>query len=298
MPPSLTMVKYLHSFRFLRCRFCKCLVLAIVFFFLHCIIVFPSYCVFALSSNKLVFTASTLNYPVGLKCNTAYQACRPGNLSDIENLANLSALRTWHSSKPRPSSSITLVTQLSACRLERLSSQCEIYSSVIAAAVYVSVNSSSGTTSMLGVPRTVFEFESELSEWYKQTEGKGQCVLDMVVLIEYIDEPKMAMSQNPRQEESLYPFNALRNQALALSSTPVVLLLDADFMPSPTIIAEYRSVSGRQRINRLLENRGALVLPTLQTSKKGPMADKLAKQAALEHRRQICCSGSSEKTRA
>ena len=52
----------------------------------------------------------------GLRCQEGHLACRAGKSSERADLASLEVLRTWHSTKARPTWSITLVTQLSANR--------------------------------------------------------------------------------------------------------------------------------------------------------------------------------------
>ena len=105
----------------------------------------------------------------------------------------------------------------------------------------------------------------------------GKCNLDISVFVEQVyghDGQSASLS-------SLYPFNALRNRALGLSSTPAVLLLDADFMPSPIITDEYHSTQGHARITRQLQQMEAIVVPTLQTiSTAESDAVSLALQAA------------------
>ena len=84
----------------------------------------------------------------------------------------------------------------------------------------------------------------------------------MVVLLQHIHAQK-GKGDSPRY---LYPFNALRNRALALSNTHTVLLLDVDFLPSPIVTKEYRSARGHAKLTQIMRSRGALVLPTLETA--------------------------------
>ena len=78
----------------------------------------------------------------GLKCREGHLACRAGNASERANLASLEILRTWRSTKPRPTWSITLVTQLSASR-------CALPSGLLAR-VLPELHSTGGNTSQVG----------------------------------------------------------------------------------------------------------------------------------------------------
>jgi hypothetical protein len=66
-------------------------------------------------------------------------------------------------------------------------------------------------------------------------------------------------------EAGLYPVNALRNRALQLARTDVLLLLDADFIPNQAMGADVTDPGLYEVLHRATAARQALVLPAFET---------------------------------
>ena len=62
-------------------------------------------------------------------------------------------------------------------RLERLASQCSVYDDVIAAAVHVTVDASSGTSATLRETLTMAALEDQLSHWHTALERQGEALV-------------------------------------------------------------------------------------------------------------------------
>ena len=78
----------------------------------------------------------------------------------------------------------------------------------------------------------------------------------------------------------LYPVNALRNRALQLAATEMVLLLDADFIPNTQICEDLADPVQYELLRRATANHQAIVLPALEVMVQDEEGQRLAVKAA------------------
>ncbi|KAK9825605.1 hypothetical protein WJX74_010038 [Apatococcus lobatus] len=155
------------------------------------------------------------------------------------------------SARPRHTSDVTIITQCSVDRLYMLEAQCRSWSGLTSVAIYWPLfffdptNTEKLTTAI-----------AETRAFHKRMEAEGACRLDMVVLSEVIKS----------SDTWSYPYNALRNQALARAGSDVILAVDADFLVVPGL---HEKLSGSDAAKALLEDltmrRQVVVLPAFET---------------------------------
>jgi len=128
----------------------------------------------------------------------------------------------------------TLVTQCSVDRLGRLEQQARAWGGRLSAAVYISTASTTERSAGLdAVKQLVHRLESDSAY-------TGQLVVS--VLYGHEDSPWLwdgAGTDN--LDGPLYPINALRNLAGAVVTTPLVFLVDVDFVPSVGLLQSVQS---------------------------------------------------------
>jgi hypothetical protein len=184
----------------------------------------------------------------------------------------LRTLKVFRSGKHRPPTAVTVVTQLSIDRLAALELQCSVWGSSIAAAVHVPlleglVSSSleeidgQGAAAPLGL----------LQAFHDRMESEGSCTLDMVYVTEEVPSADFV---------GLYPVNALRNRALQLALTDVVLLLDADFIPNRQLSEDLTEEEMYKTLVRVTSVQQAIILPAFEVLLEGEEGKNAALRAA------------------
>lgn len=204
---------------------------------------------------------------------------------------NLQVRQIWKSSKMRKMTDVSLVTHLTLDQLPKLEFQCEMWSSRIAAAVYVKMpypqpdriapanggsndeglndgsndGDDGGSASNADrnerpddalVHETLVAAEREVGVFFdKVHESQLPCTLDVLLAYEEYT------ANDPWLQ--LYPINALRNKALQLADAENVLVVDVDTVPSADLSHELHIMSLYETLNRVLNNRQVIVLPTL-----------------------------------
>lgn len=135
------------------------------------------------------------------------------------------------SNLPRNPRDISLVTVATADRLQRLAAQCRRWKGVICAAVYAPPNAN------------VKELEKDLLALHQEVEKAATCRLDLI-LMEPVkvekSKPGMRFGRKETSSYDLCPINGLRNAALGLATTDLVLILDVDLLPAPSLNGLYR----------------------------------------------------------
>ena len=92
-------------------------------------------------------------------------------------------------------------------------------------------------------------------------ESTAQCALRIELVGQYI---------NPRDPQQ-YPINSLRNRALSLATTDLVLMLDVDFVASPMLgLPEpgYRDPAVYNQMVEMTGRKKALVLPAFEITNR------------------------------
>ncbi|GAB4818755.1 hypothetical protein N2152v2_005801 [Parachlorella kessleri] len=197
------------------------------------------------------------------------------------NTADLPALKieqVLKTKKPRQPTDVTLVTQLSFERLYMLEGQCDVWSGVISAAVYIAlvkgravvVELNSNQDPMLVSMELV---EQRFKEFHGMAESKGQCKLDLQLVSQEVESVWLS---------ALYPVNAMRNRALAGVETEVVLLLDVDFWPSVELSELMLKPAKYQSLLAAVNSGNAIVLPAFETADSGDIGVEVAREVVLE----------------
>lgn len=203
-----------------------------------------------------------------------YQPCQ---LYKGYDLPRLQKIHTWNSRRKVSPHSISIVTQLSLERLSMLRSQCRIWTDRISAVLYIPYMADFGVISedVRAVNGSSIQDVAVFVESFYQTlEKEGQCALDLQLVLEKFerwDDPNIG----------LYPFNAVRNRALMMVENDVVILLDADFLPSQELSHMYRQHDSYSALWDVLDSKTAYVLPAFQTSNNGIDGINIAKNAAV-----------------
>lgn len=200
----------------------------------------------------------------------------------FSELPDVRTIATIGTGKPRESTDITLVTQLSFERLHMLEGQCRAWTGVIAAAVHVPVvrgkavvsragRSSQGPVEPQRVPLS--DVLARLRAFHAQAEASALCKLDVSLSVQEFASVWLA---------GLYPVNTMRNRALALARTDVALLLDVDFWPSAEL-SELMLVPGKYAsLAAAVAAGNAIVLPAFETSAGGAQGVSVARAAVAE----------------
>ncbi|KAG7673128.1 hypothetical protein Ndes2526B_g05297 [Nannochloris sp. 'desiccata'] len=207
--------------------------------------------------------------------------CRPGR-----KLPKLVPLQQWISAKQRPREAITLMTQLSADRLSMLENQCRTWPDPIIAAVYVPLfrNRTGGAPYVATYQNTTMDdIIRGINSFHQFMESTAQCALRIELVGQYLSR------RNPQQ----YPINSLRNRALTLANTELVLMLDVDFVASPMLgLPEpgYRDPAVYNQMVEMTNKKKALVLPAFEiTNRKQDltMAQNYARSMVVAGKEQV-----------
>ncbi|GAB4815237.1 hypothetical protein N2152v2_002283 [Parachlorella kessleri] len=228
----------------------------------------------SLVTSRLRISISSSDLPYTwqeLRAAAAAKQCRGPEPDEV--VPDLVAVRQWHSCKPRQQESITIVTQLSLERLEMLENQCSTWPDPIAAVVYIptlqgrifSLDDLTLNGTHLGAAVT------RVGQFVERMQQHASCVLDVELATQDFGEGA---------EAALYPVNAVRNRALMLARTQALLLLDADFVASPTMLAPYKTPQGYAELLQRLDRPEAIVLPAFETASEGYSGKTLALKAA------------------
>lgn len=188
-------------------------------------------------------------------------------------LPQLKLEQVWKPSRSGFDTDVTLVTQLSLESLNMLQAQCELWSGPIAAVAYMPLVKgrlvSMDDAALNGT--TVEESKAKLAAFYDAVSHAGPCRMTLELVSEEVGSAQLS---------SLYPFNALRNHALLLVKTEVVLLLDVDFVPSEELSRIFSARQEYQSTLVYLYNNAVIVLPAFETLQGGAEGQQLALKLA------------------
>ena len=159
------------------------------------------------------------------------QPCRKPSNEDPP-LPQLVPISRWRSQARSISAhNITLVTQLTLGRMDTLTVQCEHWSNALAAVVYVPFAIGSGIVSKESESANFSSVQSvveQLDRYHKAMEEKAKlgetCALDLELVMESFESIH-------DEKTGKHPINALRNRAVLLSRSEVLLLMDVDMVP-------------------------------------------------------------------
>ncbi len=190
-----------------------------------------------------------------------------------ESVPSLQRIKLFRSRKPRPEQAVTIVTQLSLERIHMLEQQCSLWPQQIAAAFYIPLVQgkifSAESSKWDGAP--LEEALAAVAAMHAALEKNNTCILDVDLVVEEMCTPQKALD---------YPVNALRNRALLLASTELVLLLDVDFIVDQNLArGTTANATMYTELVGMLSQGAAMVLPAFETADEGDAGVKLAVRA-------------------
>ena len=180
-----------------------------------------------LMNSRRVYKPNTFWCVPGSVCDTDYHTFH------MHNHFLVSTLEPTHDD-------ISLVTQCSPDRLERVQQLARLWKGPMSVAVYV------GQDNFKGVARL-------LSLWENSA-----------LVRKYVDFH--LVSVDARELVGEYPINALRNLAWESARTDQLFLLDVDFMPNPSMREYVRKLWPRLRNVKGLERKVAYIVPGFETT--------------------------------
>jgi hypothetical protein len=186
---------------------------------------------------------------------------------DFFPVPDLETVQEWVSKKSIPiNRSISVVTQLSIDRLPMLENQCRSWKNdVLVAAIYVPLEKVERKDSQ-NIP---FELKSSMSDVIRSVDAfyslmestPSACALHVQLVGQRIESDR----------SSPYPINSLRNRALEMAQTPLIFMLDVDFVASPKLGldgAGYREKYVYDELLRVAKSKGAIVVPAFELSNR------------------------------
>lgn len=205
-----------------------------------------------------------------------YRWCRGGSEAEVPDLKQVMILQNR---KERPKNDVTIVTQLSLERLDMLEQQCSLWPGSIAAVVYVPLVHGS-IFSPLESPwqdAPLDQMVEELQSFHEYSNSLP-CYLDIEVVAEERCSIELA---------AMYPTNAVRNRALLLAQSDLMLLLDVDFIVSISLMEDLQNEEKYREILSLLEGHNVLVLPAFEAWDQGEWGKRLSREAVKEGKKYI-----------
>ncbi|GAX83398.1 hypothetical protein CEUSTIGMA_g10823.t1 [Chlamydomonas eustigma] len=168
--------------------------------------------------------------------------------------APLMVVGVWWSAK-QASVPLTVTTQMSAARLWQLKALCMQYPGPVSAVLYV--GSSKGRVLHENGLLSIMVRQAE--SLFNAMEIAGRCKLDLMLVREVFEH---------KEAKIWYPVNQLRNYARLQARTPLIGIIDADLLVSPTLVKQLikRDVQ-KQYLRQLsqLSEKVVYVLPAFQT---------------------------------
>lgn len=174
-------------------------------------------------------------------------------MSDL--LPSVQAVGAWWSRKPRLTP-LTIVTQLSANRLQQLRAQCESWGGPISAAVYLGIPQYRAVRLEASTRAILSEAAHNVSSFFEEIEQSGRCQLDILLVYELFQEERAIM---------LYPVNAMRNLARLQAKTPMIALLDVDMLVSRSLSEDLKKVEVAAKYEQQCKDKNVFVLPAFET---------------------------------
>ena len=192
-----------------------------------------------------------------------------GSLGALTHATRPRALAPPRAASTSAHAPITLVTQCSLDRIDRLQQQLASWRGPASVALYVDEQMGSAAAA-----------EAEEAALARLRSASSEAASQLVVSLLYrAEEPKAAEEPKTAEDDGhtpLYPINALRNLALEQATTELVLLLDVDFVPSAGLLRDLKRDGAL--LDELRTSRVALVLPAFEVN---PAHKLPAQQAAL-----------------
>ncbi|EFJ49324.1 hypothetical protein VOLCADRAFT_80793 [Volvox carteri f. nagariensis] len=166
--------------------------------------------------------------------------------------------RVWWSSKSL-GIPVTLVTQLSAERLDQLKAQCATWGGPLAAALYVPLHNPSATELLETSRQKLEAMIAHADELFRNSENNNNghgCQLRLALIYELFADPRAQI---------LYPVNSLRNYARLMADTDLIANIDVDMVPSLSISTALAEPQTLAEYTRACRSGAVYVLPAFET---------------------------------
>lgn len=200
-----------------------------------------------------------------------YKWCRGGKAEEVPQLERVLILR---SNRKMPPNAVTIVTQLSIERLDMLEQQCAHWPHPIAAVVYIPlVRGKISSTEDDSWNGTGLEVGIEEVKKYAERMKTSKCIIDVELVVE---------ERCTFEQATLYPTNAVRNRALIMSRSDIVLLLDVDFVVDQSLALDLEDETRHGQLTDMLASGAAIVLPAFEAWDQGERGKKIALTAVAE----------------
>lgn len=186
---------------------------------------------------------------------------KPGKKAHVPKLE---VIHQWLSNKEFARESVTLMTQLSSDRMSMLENQCRAWSDPLIAIVYVPLNKPStknGKPTMYDSATSLDDVVRGISSFHSYMEKTASCILRIELVGQYIED----------ERRDQYPINSLRNKAMALARTDLVMVLDVDFVASPLLglpSPGYKDPAVYEQMVGLTRKKKALVIPAFEITNR------------------------------
>ena len=205
--------------------------------------------------------ATTTSTSASTSTSTSAPAdCSPVNTeSTVDGFFEVPTLETlgaWTSERALDlERSVSIVTQLSVDRLNMLENQCRSWDDALVAVIYVPVDDKKEP---YGIKSKLIDIQRSIDSFFSVMESTPNTCALRVELVGQVIEDERAQP---------YPINALRNRAMSLAQSPLVFVLDVDFVASPRLGMPgdgYRDPEVWARLMALASDRGAVVVPAFE----------------------------------
>ncbi len=205
-----------------------------------------------------------------------YKWCRGGKHAEVPDLERVLILR---STKKIPKRAVTIVTQLSIERLSMLEQQCAHWPHPIAAVVYIPmVEGKISSTEDDTWNGTSLDIGIDEVKQYAERMKTSKCILDLELVVE---------ERCTFEQATLYPTNAVRNRALLMSRSDIVLLLDVDFVVDLSLAYDLEDEQRSKELMDILVSGSALVLPAFEAWDQGERGKTIALTAVRQGKKYI-----------
>ena len=170
----------------------------------------------------------------------------------------LSATKVWWSVKP-PGVPITLVTQLSADRLQQLQAQCRTWGGPVAAALYLPLLAGADGQLTDKSQQALASAQGDIDTFFRGSEARRHmgCQLRLVLISEVFQDRRALL---------LYPVNTLRNYARLLADTDLITNIDVDMVPSTSITKSFEDPAAVAQYKAACAQRKLFVWPAFETT--------------------------------
>ncbi|KAL0023531.1 hypothetical protein WJX79_009175 [Trebouxia sp. C0005] len=164
--------------------------------------------------------------------------------------------QSWSSAREKCQTDITLTTSLTSSQLIGLGHLCTTWKGWVAAVMHIGFDIDAG--SLL----------SALALWHADLEKVDACALDLAVYSSHSSD---------RRDAASVPVNALRNRALAMATTEMVLPLDVSHLVGSSLSVPEHN----QQLLEIINGGAAIVIPAWEPTAGGEAGQQAATDAVL-----------------